>query len=394
MVQDPREASLTPRTDAAEKFFHEPGRPPVGFVASGVSRVLEVELTRALDELKKHGVEAPEPLDARTHALLQNTRKPTPSIFRASPQAPAAAAQAVRPAPPQIRLLPAMAATEALGDARTYEDGAPLYRLGERGEHIFILLYGQLRVSQQGDGSAERIVGPGEVFGEHALFEEGVHTESLTAVGQARCALVRAADLRKALAADTTLLPHLMMSLVLQYRMVSDITARMAAGLAPTKYELMGQKSLTGSELQRALLENKDASTDEALNKAQRMCLKLQGTELMPTRLLRAGMSLGRPGEEHLGLGTMLVNGRAQIRLGDHLLQLGQGSVVGVAEGLTGQDFSLHYAALQDINARVFPIDRAIQRLDRAEPLLRSLASHLCATILAQQAALATSTPA
>lgn len=393
MLQDPREASLTPRTDAAERFFHEPGRPPVGFVASGVSRVLEVELTRALAELKKHGVEAPTPLDARTHALLQSTRKPTSSIFKAAPQAPAAA-QAPRPAPTPARMLPAMAATEALGEARTYEDGAPLYRLGERGEHIFILLYGQLRVSQLGDGSAERIVGPGEVFGEHALFEEGVHTETLHAVGQARCLLVRAADLRQSLNADTSVLPYLMMSLVMQYRMVSDITARVTAGLAPAKYELLGQKSLTGSELQRALLENKDPSTDEALTKAQRMCLKLQGSELMPTRLLRAGMSLGRPGEEHLGLGMMLVNGRAQIRLGEHLLQLGQGSVVGVAEGLTGQDFSLNYAALQDINARVFPLDRAIQRLDKADPLLRSLASHLCATILAQQAALVTPTPA
>lgn len=383
-------SSITPRTDAAERFLHEPGRPPVGFVASGLARVLEVELNRALTQLKDHGVDAPEPLDARTHALLQTTRRPTASIFRASAQAPSAGSPVIQPptAQPQVKMLPAVLATEALGEARTYEDGAVLFRRGERAEHLFMVLYGEVRISQIADGGADRVAGPGQVLGEHAIFDDGVHTESVQAVGQARCALVPAQVLRGMLAGDTSLLPQVMMSLVLQYRMVSSIAGRMAAGIAPPKYEVLGQKTLTGPELHRALVEAKAQEPGQGMNNAQVLCLKLQTTDLMPTRLLRAGMSLGRPGEEHLGLGLMTVNGMAQVRIGEHAVQLGQGCVIGVAEGLTGRDFGWTYVSLQDINARVFPIDRALQRLERADPLMRAVASHLCATILEQQAAI------
>ena len=386
MLSNPQ-ASITPRTDAAERFFHEPGRQPVGFVTSGVARVLEVELTRALLQLRKHGVEAPPPLDARTHALLQTTRRPTASIFTAPAPAPSQGSPVIPPRANQVPLLPVVAGSESLGESRTYEDGQVLYRRGERGEHVYVLLYGELRVTQLEDGTADRVVGAGHVFGEHALFEEGVHTETLHAVGQARCALVPTQALRALLAADTSLLPHLLMSLVLQYRMVAQVSGRIAAGIAPPKYELLGQKVLTGPELHRALVDAKLPDSEQPVHAAQVMCLKLQTTEHLPTKLLRAGMSLGKPGEEHLGLGMLLVNGKAQVRIGEHLVQLGQGSVIGVAEGLTGRDFGWNFSSIQDINARVFPIDRGLLRLDRADPTLKALASHLSATILAMQSA-------
>lgn len=386
MSADASNASITPRTDAAERFLHEPGRPPVGFVASGVARVLEVELSRALAQLRTHGVEAPPPLDARTHALLQTLRRPTASVFRPAAPAPSAGSPVIAPAAAQIKLLAAVLATEALGQVRKYDDGAVLYRRGERGENIYIVLYGELRVSQLDDGSADRVVGPGHVFGEHALFEDGVHIETLHAVGQAGCVLLPAAPLRTLLAADTSLLPALLMSLALQYRMVAEIAGRLAAGVAPPKYELLGQKTLTGPELHRALVEARTPDSGSTLHSAQVTCLRLQTSDHMPTRLLRAGMSLGRPGEqEHLGLGALLVNGKAQARIGEHLVQLGQGSVVGVAEGLCGQPFGWHFSAMQDINARVFSIDRALQRLERADPSLRALASHWCAFIIDRQ---------
>ncbi len=384
MVPDNTNASITPRTDAAERFFHEPGRQPVGFVTSGVARVLEVELARALAQLQQHGVQPPAPLDARTHALLQTVRKPTASIFRAPSNVPSAGSPVIAPQKTQVKLLPATLATESLGATQRYEDGAVLYRRGERGENVYILLYGELRVSQLDDGSAERVVGAGHVFGEQALFEEGVHIETLHAVGQAVCLLIPAAPLRAQLAGDTSLLPGLLMSLSLQYRMVAEIAGRLAAGVVPSKYELLGQKSLTGPELQRAVVDARNG--EGGMHNAQLLCLQLQTSEHLPTRLLRAGMSLGKPGEEdHLGLGVMLVNGKAQVRIGEHLVQLGQGSVVGVAEGLTGQPFGWHFSAMQDINARVFSIDRALQRLERADPTLRALASHWSAFILERQ---------
>jgi len=243
-----------------------------------------------------------------------------------------------------------------------------------------------LRVSNLEDGSADRPAGVGQVFGEEALFEDSLHTETLQAVGQARCAVVPVAPLRQHLAADPSLLPPVLMMLVLQYRMMAAIAGRLAAGVAPPKYELMGQRTLTSTELQSALVEARSKPGQGGFFAGQLMCMQLQTAEQLPTKLLRAGMSLGKPGEdEHLGLGVMLVNGKAQARIGEHLVQLGQGAVVGVAEGLTGKPYGWHFSTMQDINARVFPIDRALQRLERADPVLRALASHLCAYILVSQ---------
>jgi hypothetical protein len=64
---------------------------------------------------------------------------------------------------------------------------------------------------------------------------------------------------------------------------------------------------------------------------------------------------------------------------------LGQGSVIGMAEGLTGMPFAWTYAAAQDSDARVLPLDRALARLERADPVLRALASHVCALTLSMQ---------
>lgn len=388
MSSNDQAAFSTPQTDAAERFFYEAGRPPVGFVGSGLARVLEVELGRALAQLKTHGLEAPPPLDARAQAQLQSPRRPRSVAPRAPTPGPGAGGLANDPSPvPQLKLLPATCATEALGEPRGYDDGEVLYRRGERAEHLFIVLQGQVRVAQSSDGGADRIAGAGQVLGEHGMFEEGVHTESVQASGQARCALIPSAQLRALLGPDAGLLGPVMMSLVLQYRMARTIAAALATGTATPRYSVLGEKTYTGPELHRALVEARTQEPGQGLSSAQLHCLTLQACELMPTRLLRAGASLGRPGGEHLGLGLMTVSGLAQASIGDHALELGQGCVIGVAEGLTGSDFSWSFQALQDINARAFPLDRALQRLERADPLMRALASHLCAVILAQQAA-------
>ena len=380
-----RQNSTTPRTDAAERFFYESGKPPVGFVDSGVSRTLEVELNQALQQLKSHGVEPVLSPGMRPQTAQPVARKPAGSMLR-SLAASAAAAPPQPSAAPQVSLLTAQLAGDSLGEPRMYGDGMPLYRRGERTEHVFILLEGQLRVTQQSDGSEDRLLGPGHVFGEQGLFDEGVHSESLTAVGQVRCALVRIAEMQGLLAADISLLPPVLMALVLQYRQAMRISHALSNGLPLARFEVLGDKTLTGPELHRALVDAKARTPGKELSSSQLMCLKLQASEHLSQCLPRAGMSLGSPTDrEHTHQGLMLVLGRAQLCIGEHLLQLGQGSVIGVAEGLTGQPFSWECSALQDIDARALPLDKALARLERADPTLRALASHLCALILAQQ---------
>jgi hypothetical protein len=66
-------------------------------------------------------------------------------------------------------------------------------------------------------------------------------------------------------------------------------------------------------------------------------------------------------------------------------VELGQGAVIGLAEGLTGQPFVWEYSAVQDLNARVLPIERCLQQLERTEGVLRTMASHACAAIMMHQ---------
>jgi len=376
--------SLTPRTDAAERFFHDSGKPRIGFVDSSVSRKLELELTQAVDHLKSNGLEPPAPPEA-PQALPNSPRARKPSsLFNASTKAanpgqPPAAA-------PQVKLLPAVLAPDSLGVARSYEAGATLYRRGERTEHVFILQQGQLQLTQAQDGSPDRLLGPGTMLGEHGMFEKDVHTESVTAVGQVRCALVRTEQVQAQLAADTSVLPMALMALMLQFRQVSHISASLAAGLPQTQFELMNSKPLTLPQVHRALVEAKSQIPGTGLSLGHYMCLKLQASELLPTRLMRADMPLGSPDDrESQGLGLMLVRGAAQARMGGHSVQLGQGSVIGMAEGLTGQPFGWTFATTQDCDARVFPLDRVLGRLERSDPVLRALASHLCALTLSMQ---------
>jgi CRP-like cAMP-binding protein len=286
----------------------------------------------------------------------------------------------------QVQLLPAVLAAGSLGDSHSYEAGSTLYRRGERTEHVFILQQGQLQLTQAQDGSPDRLLGPGTVLGEHGLFEADVHTESITAVGPVRCALIRTDPLKAVLAADTSVLPLALMALVLQYRQVAHICASLAAGWPLVQFEVMNSKPLSLTELHRALVEAQTQAPGTGLSPAQHLCLKLQASELLPTRLMRADMPLGSPDDrESLGMGLMLLQGAALAQLGEHQVQLGQGSVIGLAEGLTGQPFGWTFATAQDSDARVFPLDRVLGRLERSDPVLRALASHLCALTLSMQ---------
>lgn len=377
-----RPPSQTPRTDAAERFFHDSGKPRIGFVDSGVSRKLELELAQATARLKSHGVELPAPADTAPPPNSPSARKP--SMFRAPTNAvdPGQPPSAVQ----QVQLLPAVLAADSLGEARNYEAGATLYRRGERTEHVFILQQGQLQLTQAQDGSPDRLLGPGTVLGEHGLFEADVHTEFITAVGQVRCALIPTEQLLPVLAADSSVLPLALMALVLQYRQVAHITASLAAGWPLVQFEMMTTKPLSLTELHRALVEAKTQAPGTGLSPTQHLCLKLQASELLPTRLMRADMPLGSSDDnDPPGMGLMLVRGAALARMGEHRVQLGQGSVIGLAEGLTGQPFGWTFATDQDSDARVFPLDRVLGRLERSDPVLRALASHLCALTLSLQ---------
>jgi hypothetical protein len=73
---------------------------------------------------------------------------------------------------------------------RTVAAGDALVSQGDRGDDIFLLLDGVIRVERDGDRLAE--YGPGAMLGERAQLEGGIRTSTLTAVTPCRVAAVPA----------------------------------------------------------------------------------------------------------------------------------------------------------------------------------------------------------
>lgn len=67
--------------------------------------------------------------------------------------------------------------------------GAILFKEGDDGEHLYVIIDGKLKLgTSSGDGRENllSILGPGEMFGELSLFDPGPRTSTATAVTDAR----------------------------------------------------------------------------------------------------------------------------------------------------------------------------------------------------------------
>ena len=73
--------------------------------------------------------------------------------------------------------------------------GQTLVSQGEKGDEVFLLLDGVLRVEHDGERLAE--YGPGALLGERAHLEGGKRTSTLVAVTPARVAAVKADQLQR-----------------------------------------------------------------------------------------------------------------------------------------------------------------------------------------------------
>ena len=69
-----------------------------------------------------------------------------------------------------------LAKVAGIAQPRSYEGGAFLFREGEAGHEMFVLLSGRVRISKSVPGIGEEalaILEPGQYFGEMALIEDG-----------------------------------------------------------------------------------------------------------------------------------------------------------------------------------------------------------------------------
>ncbi len=384
MTGNPKSSSLTPRVDAAERFFFEPGRPPIGFVDSFVARTLEVELARALAQLEQMGAQPLPPIDARTQALLQSARRPKREVLSKIDPKISAAPPGTPASPGQVSLLAAAVAGPSVGAVQTYAQGQTIYSAGEQVEHCFLMLSGQVRLTERSDKGADCTLEGVQVLAEHGFFGTDLHSETVIAQTDVEAILLPTQTIRALVGADTSVLPYALMGLALQHQMFREIARQAVAG-GISDFAFLGDRTFTGPEMQRAIFDAKNPAAADRLDVHQLMCLQMQASDHLPTRIVRKGESLGRPGEEHSGLAVMVVSGKARAKWRDHSVVLGQGCLIGLAEGLTGKPYLWEFTAEQDINARVIPIERVLQQLERTDPILRNWAGHCCAGVLMRQ---------
>ena len=88
----------------------------------------------------------------------------------------------------------------ASGSERTFAAGEAIVRRGEAGDDLFVVVDGTVRVER--DGRTLVSLGPGEFFGEIAVFDERPRSADVTAETRVRCIAISRDALRDALALE------------------------------------------------------------------------------------------------------------------------------------------------------------------------------------------------
>jgi CRP-like cAMP-binding protein len=72
-------------------------------------------------------------------------------------------------------------------DAKTFARGKPIFRRGERGDGMYVIVDGRVEISV--GGRVLESIGPGSVFGEMALIDDAPRTAS--AIAKSNCRVLR-----------------------------------------------------------------------------------------------------------------------------------------------------------------------------------------------------------
>lgn len=136
-------------------------------------------------------------------------------------------------APPDLAALPFSPGLRALAErvpARRYRKGTLLIEEGDRGDAIYLLLAGRVKVFSLGPNDREitfGIYGPGEYVGEMSL-DGGPRSASVITIEPTTCALVTRHTLREQIARD----PDLAFELLGKVIRIARIATRDARNLA------------------------------------------------------------------------------------------------------------------------------------------------------------------
>jgi CRP/FNR family cyclic AMP-dependent transcriptional regulator len=198
---------------------------------------------------------------------------------------------------------------------RTFERGLYIFREGDPGSHLHVVVRGQVKIGRVGQGGGEvvfTIAGPGEVFGELSLFDEdGERTADAEALEPTECILIARGPLLQFLTARPQLLLRIIASLSVYIKQkdatIGDVTFLDIPGRVATKLvqlaDTKGRPTSDGVSLELNLNQQTLAAmvgaTRENVNRALRRFSELgyirlehgSITVLNRDQLLRRGSS-------------------------------------------------------------------------------------------------------
>lgn len=192
-------------------------------------------------------------------------------------------------------------------DSVKINKGAILFKEGDSGEHVYVIVEGKLKLgTSSGDGRENllSILGPGEMFGELSLFDPGPRTSTATAVTDARLLSLSHAKLIPWLRENPDVSLQLLARLAQRLRrtneavgdlVFSDVPGRVAKALIDlgerfgkqTAEGLFVQHELTQEELAQLVGASRETVNKALADFAGRGWLRLDGRAVLITDLER-----------------------------------------------------------------------------------------------------------
>ena len=214
----------------------------------------------------------------------------------------------VRLAPLFTALDDAQAASlRASMDSVKIAKGGILFREGDEGEHVYVIVDGKLKLGTSSTDGRENllsILGPGEMFGELSLFDPGPRTSTATAVTDAKLLSLSHEKLIPWLKGNPEVSLHLLARLAQRLRrtneavgdlVFSDVPGRVAKALIDlgarfgkqTDEGLYVHHDLTQEELAQLVGASRETVNKALADFAGRNWLKLDGRAVLITDLER-----------------------------------------------------------------------------------------------------------
>ena len=114
---------------------------------------------------------------------------------------------------------------------RVWKDGEIFFRAGEGGSDMYVIQQGRVEVLVEQDGRETRIatLGPGDILGEMAIFEQEPRSATVRALGEVRAITVDRKNLLSRISEDPTLAFRLIRTLSRRVRELNREVAKLRA---------------------------------------------------------------------------------------------------------------------------------------------------------------------